>query len=242
MLSYFWPDLSRRSSAVELMDLRSSDQNKLFITLDQFKIINILFTRARYLIRKHIISDMVKDRARAYSFLDIGAGGCDIAQWLLKKCHKKGINVHITCIDNDDRIIRYSEEKCREYENIEIRNMDAFAISDLDSFDYMFGNHFLHHLPDDKLCELIKMLIKKTKRKLLLIDLIRSNLAYLGYTLFAGIFFHNSFAYYDGRISIQKGFRVEELQKYLAGDHAITIDQIHPARIYILKNNEDLNR
>lgn len=221
------------------MDLQSSDQNKLFITLNQFKIINIFFTRSRYLIKKYIISVMLKNKSLNYSFLDIGSGGCDIAIWLLKKCRKKGIKINITCIDNDVRIIRYLKEICRKYKNINVKNLNAFAIDNLDNFDYIFSNHFLHHLPDDKIGEFIKIIDKKTKKRFLLNDLKRSNFAYLGFTLIAGIFLHNSFAFHDGRLSIKKGFKKEELQKYLVGSHSIKISQINPSRICILKNIED---
>jgi hypothetical protein len=84
----------------------------------------------------------------------------------------------------------------------------------------------------------MKIIDKKTKKRFLLNDLKRSNFAYLGFTLFAGLFFHNSFAFYDGRLSIKRGFKKEELQKYLTGSHSIIINQINPSRIYILKNIE----
>ena len=91
MLSYFWPDMKERSGEVELMDLPSSDKGKLHATLNQFEFVNLLLSRSRYLIKKYIISDMLKSRTTKYTFLDIGSGACDIAIWLCKQCTKKGI-------------------------------------------------------------------------------------------------------------------------------------------------------
>ena len=239
MLSYFWPDLKERASDDELMDLTSSDQQKLRTTLTQFEFVNFLFSRSRYLIKKYIISDMLKNRTMTYTFLDIGSGGCDIAIWLTKKCMKKGIRINITCIDRDERAIEYSTEKSNKYNDINVMKLDAFELDDLDDFDYIFCNHFLHHLPDDKIGELIRIVDRKTKKRFLLNDIRRSRLAFLGFTLFGIFFLHNSFSYYDGRISVRKGFTIEEFRKYTTGPSSIKVHTINPSRIYVINNIKD---
>ena len=82
-------------------------KKKLFNTVKQFKIINFLFTCSRYLIKKHIIKEILKKPNDIYTFLDIGAGGCDISYWFLKKCKFYGINIKVICLDSDIRIIYF---------------------------------------------------------------------------------------------------------------------------------------
>jgi SAM-dependent methyltransferase len=236
MLSYFWPDMKERSSEVELMDLTSSDQGKLHTTLKQFEFINLLLSRSRYLIKKYIISDMLKNRSTKYTFLDIGSGGCDIAIWLCKQCLKKGIKIHITCIDRDVRAVRYSTGRCRNYEDINVMQLDALDLDDLDDFDYTFSNHFLHHLPDDQIGEIIRIVDRKTRKRFLFNDIRRSRLAFLGFTIFGSIFLHNSFSYFDGRLSIKKGFTMEEFRKYPTSPSSIKVNKISPSRIYIVND------
>jgi 2-polyprenyl-3-methyl-5-hydroxy-6-metoxy-1,4-benzoquinol methylase len=237
MIDFFFPDLSKRSNEPELMDDYHSDKKKLINTVKQFTILNFLFTRSRGLIKKYILPDMKKNKN--YTFLDLGAGGCDIPIWLLKKCNKAGINVKITCIDNDKRITDYATKKCKTFSNIKIINASAFDIEKFDNFDYIFANHFLHHLPYNDISKLIDLIFKKTNRLFLLNDILRSNAAYLGYTLFTGLFIHFSFAFYDGRLSIKKGFTQEELKQIIdnsAHKKRLKIVKAKPARICILGN------
>jgi 2-polyprenyl-3-methyl-5-hydroxy-6-metoxy-1,4-benzoquinol methylase len=236
MLSYFWPDMKERSGEVELMDLTSSDQEKFNATLKQFKFINLLLSRSRHLIKKYIISDMLKNKSTKYTFLDIGSGGCDIAIWLCKQCMKKGIKIRITCIDRDIRAIRYSTEKCKNYKDINVMQLDTFDLDDLDDFDYIFSNHFLHHLPDDKIGEIIRIVDRKTIKRFLFNDISRSRLAFLGFTIFGSIFLHNSFSYFDGRLSIKKGFTMDEFRKYTISPSSIKVKKISPSRIYIIND------
>lgn len=137
------------------MDLAFSNQRKLHTTLRQFEFINLLLSRSRYLIRGYILSDILKNRTRRYTFLDIGAGACAIAIWLTKQCQKQGVKIHITCIDRDVRIVKYAAKKCKPFQDISVMQLDAFALDSLDDFDYIFSNHFLHHLPDDKIGDII---------------------------------------------------------------------------------------
>jgi len=48
-------------------------------------------------------------------------------------------------------------------------------------------------------------------------DLLRSRNSFIIFSLFAAVFLHRSFATYDGRLSIRKGFLPEELRGLLSG-------------------------
>src|SRR5450759_5516343 len=98
MLDRIFPDLKERYDGPELMDLPDASEKKLINTLNQFYLLNILFTRSRRLIEKYILADMLQSPGKTYEFLDLGAGGCDIAIWLLKRCRHLGLDVRITCM------------------------------------------------------------------------------------------------------------------------------------------------
>ena len=237
MIKYFFPDLKKRSDDIELMDMTDCDEKKLINTVRQFRVINFLFTRSRYLIKKYIISDMLKTQRKIYTFLDIGSGGCDIPIWLNKKAKKLGLNVKITCIDNDGRIIKYAKDKIKNIKEIKLIKASALDLKKLGDFDYIFTNHFLHHISQHELPDIIKSISESTNRLFLINDIYRSNIAYFFYTIFVGIFFHKSFALYDGRISIKKGFMKNELLdivRKLKFDKKIEVKQCNPARIYVI--------
>ena len=237
MFDFFFPDLTKRSDKPELMDIPDSSERKLISTLKQFSILNLLLTGSRRLIKMHIVSKMKQDNSGSYTFLDIGSGGCDIPIWLSRLCARKKIKIKITCIDNDERVINYAKKKCRPYRNIKIINFSAFEINRMEKFDFIFANHFLHHLPQSRIHTVLKLIAKQTKNVFLINDIRRSSLAYLGYTLLTGIFFHDSFAFYDGRLSIKKGFKIEEVKKLLFGMReasCIIIGKAFPSRIFFL--------
>ena len=191
----------------------------------------------RRLINSYIITDMLKSPQQAFSLLDIGAGGCDIDLWLLKACSHKDIEVHITCLDNDPRIVAFAQEKTRNLKNINICLADALEVDQLGQrYDYVFVNHFLHHLKDSEITLLMKKINEITQRVFLINDLLRSKLSFLLFTGFAGLFFSRSFAYTDGRISIKKGFTVKEFHEIATSLHTnknIRVGTAVPGNLYM---------
>jgi SAM-dependent methyltransferase len=183
---------------------------------------------------------MLKQGKKTYTFLDLGSGGCDIPIWLIRKCRKKNIHLKVTCLDSDKSIQTYAREITAGYPEITLILGDAFELDQLPDFDYIFSNHFLHHLPDEKITPLIENVARKTKRAFLFNDLYRSPWAYLGYTLAASLFFHKSLAFYDGRLSIRKGFTLKEILQLTEKTRlscSVQAFKTLPARICILGKN-----
>jgi 2-polyprenyl-3-methyl-5-hydroxy-6-metoxy-1,4-benzoquinol methylase len=238
MFPYFFPDMRKRSAEKELMDIPGCDENKLINTVRQFQLLNMLFTSSRRLIRKYIISDIIKRKPVSITFLDIGSGGCDLDFWFLKECKKLGVRARITCLDSDKKIIDYAKNKYGKYPELEIVQGNAFDIDKLEKFDYIFANHFIHHIDSEYIPEILKKINSQSIHGFLLNDIKRSNLSYFGYSLFTGLFFHNSFAFYDGSLSIKKGFLADEIQKYiefskLSGN--VNFKKHIPSRIYLFR-------
>jgi 2-polyprenyl-3-methyl-5-hydroxy-6-metoxy-1,4-benzoquinol methylase len=180
---------------------------------------------------------MLQFPGEKYEFLDLGAGGCDIAIWLLKRCRHLGLDVCITCLDYDSRIVKYARRKCRAYREIRVIEAAALELEKLGPYDYVFANHLLHHLPSEQWRVLIDAVARQTRNVFLLNDIRRSRWAYAGYALFAGMFMHNSFAFVDGLLSIRKGISVHEMREAVSAcDHKknITIGTVLPARVFVL--------
>lgn len=237
MLDRLFPDLKERYAGPELMDSPDASEKKLINTLRQFYLLNILFTRSRRLIEKYILADMLRSPGATYELLDLGAGGCDIAIWFLKRCRLLGLNVRITCLDYDPRIVKYARGKCRDYPEIKVIEAAVQDLAKLPPYDYIFANHLLHHLPPKQWRTLIDAIARQTRKVFLLNDVRRSRCAYAGYALFAGLFMHNSFAFIDGLLSIRKGVSAHEMREALSAScfkKNITIGTALPARIFVL--------
>jgi 2-polyprenyl-3-methyl-5-hydroxy-6-metoxy-1,4-benzoquinol methylase len=194
------------------MDDAGSDKRKFLRTIKQLRTINYAFSGSRRLLKNHIIGKMKRHTETPYTFLDIGSGGCDIGLWMVRYCRNRGIRINVTCLDIDPRVLPYMEKKTRGKQDIEIIMKSAFSIETLNNYDFIFSNHFLHHFSDESIVQLLDLINEKADIGFLMNDLIRSKSSYILYSIFSAFFLRNSFAGYDGRLSIKKGLTLQEAE------------------------------
>jgi len=127
MINFFFPDITTRSDEPELMDRMDSDEKKLIHSIEQLKLLNFLFTGSRSLMKTYFFTDMMRCPREEYTLLDIGAGGCDLAVWFLQFTKKKKLNLRLTCLDYDERIVAYARKKCQDFPEIEILKASPFG-------------------------------------------------------------------------------------------------------------------
>ncbi len=198
-----------RAEEEEQMDRPDSDAARLCRTLDQFHQINVLFSRVRGLLKRTLLQDMRP--GEAYHLLDLGAGACDIPVWLLQQAEKKGVQLRITALDADPRVVEYAQQRYGQTERLSIVLGDALDLNAYSPFEYVFANHFLHHLPSEQAENVITLAGRLASRGFVFSDLRRSPWSYLGFSMFAHVY-RNSFSRKDGLLSIRKGFRKEDLR------------------------------
>lgn len=238
MLDFFFPDMRQRNSTDrEKMDRADADLSRLLRTIRQFKLINFLFSGSRRLLREHFFAIMEQDPSRRYTLLDVGAGGCDIAIWAAREARKRGLKLEITALDNDPRILPVAYRAVRDFPEVRIIQGNALELSQWGTFDFVFSNHFLHHLDWDQIEAFLERIIAQTRLAFLMNDLKRSNWAFLGCTVFIGLLARRSFAFYDGRLSIRRGFLPEELRDFVTRNFPnsrIQVREAFPARVALL--------
>jgi hypothetical protein len=229
-------DLSSRAALVEEMDRPDSPQDRLDRTLTQFQFINRIFARYRNLLTYSVLHDMAKDRSRSYRLADLGAGACDIARWLIRRCRKLGLRLTICAVEHDPRVARHARAANAGYPEIQVVEANVLNGEHWKGADYIFANHFLHHLSNDECIELIRQIDRSDPRQYLLSDLIRSNWAYYGFRFAAPPFFRNSFVICDGLASIQRGFTLPEVHALIgaaAPVHPVAVCRHLPSRFVI---------
>jgi len=221
-----------RAREPELMDLPDSDPRRLERTLRQMAWINRYLIGTRSLIRRTILEDIRRRPGRPpYTILDVGAGGCDLALWLART---RG-DVRITCLDHDPRVVDYARRACAGEPAVEVHLGSAADIAGLPAYDFVFANLFLHHLEDREVGPTLAAMLGRTRRLLVVSDLLRSPRSHFWYSLFAGVFLHGSFAAADGRLSIRRGFRPEELRVLLDGTaDRVEVRRETPARVCLI--------
>jgi 2-polyprenyl-3-methyl-5-hydroxy-6-metoxy-1,4-benzoquinol methylase len=204
-----------RAEEKELMDDPDADEELLIATVRQFRRINRLLSRSRSLIRRYILADASRRGLTSYTVLDLGAGGCDIAEWLVTAAEALGQRAEVICLDSDPRIAAYARRRVAGDPRLGVLESSAEELPRLGPVDYIFANHFLHHLDEEAIVSLLPLLRERARYGFLLNDIKRSRLSYLGYSLLAALFFRKSFAFYDGRLSIRRGFLKAELEELL---------------------------
>ena len=238
------PDLRERNlTDKEDMDLPEADLETLHRTIRQFRLINILFSGSRRLLRTRVFNIMERDRQRHYTMLDVGAGGCDIAVWAAREARRRKLSLHITALDNDARIMPVAEKAIRSYPEISFKIGDALNSNNLDIYDFIFSNHFLHHLKWNEIKMFLQQALSHTRLGLVMNDLKRTTRSYLGCTMLLPFFGYKSFVCRDGRLSIRRGFTLEEITNLLNSSfngEPLQAIEIFPSRIAIVTKPPEL--
>jgi 2-polyprenyl-3-methyl-5-hydroxy-6-metoxy-1,4-benzoquinol methylase len=214
--SFFLPDFSYRISLPELMDDHKLGRQDLYVTLRHFFLINRLFSRTTSLFRRFIFQDIKRRGLKSVTIMDIGAGGGDFARYCVKFFKKQEITAKIICLDNDPRIVSYLETSCKDYPSLKIISGSALDLVGIkDNIDYCISNNVLHHFEDSTVPEFIIAMYDKAQYGILINDLARTAFTYIGFKVFAGIFFRTGLTLKDGLLSIRKGFTVDEIRSHV---------------------------
>lgn len=203
-------DWKTRATIPELMDNPDCSEDLLLRTLRQFSSINRLVARYRTILNRWILSDMLKAPNRLYHLIDMGAGGCDIDVWLLATAKHLGLQLRITACDLDPRTIKYAQSTFGHVDGLTLRQTNLLTDPCKEPVDFVFANHFLHHLSDEEIVRLLRFWQPQVRHRLVFSDLLRDPYAYGGFWMLS-LFYRNSFARYDGLVSIRRGFKPHEL-------------------------------
>jgi len=230
----FFVNMTDRSYEEELMDRFDADPKRLKRTIEQFDLLNRLFSSALPLFKKEVLPKILSDPSREWTILDFGSGGGDIDRAMVRLCRRRGLKIKITALDVDPRVLPWAQHLCRDYPEITPVTGSVFDMADWGDFDFIVSNHTLHHFTYPQVRRTVELCLIHARRGFLLNDLRRSFWAYVGYTIFTGLLIRGSLAYFDGRLSIRRGFTEAELQKELAGlSRPIRIGRAAPARLYL---------
>ena len=230
-------DFGQRWHGTELMDDPACDAMALCRTVDQFASLNRLVSRYRHILSRWVLDDMAcADAHRTWHLADLGAGGCDIAVWVLRAARRRGLRLRVTAVDADPRIIDHARRRHGEEVGLDIRLGDMKDMTVLGPVDYLFANHVLHHLSDAAIPEMLAHMHAVARRRWVVSDLLRSRWAYAGFRIL-GLLYRRSFTSEDGLRSIRRGFTPRELRRHLQAvdlERSTILREYVPARLCLV--------
>jgi 2-polyprenyl-3-methyl-5-hydroxy-6-metoxy-1,4-benzoquinol methylase len=203
----------RETELKELMDDPHCDLFLLFNTYAQFKQINQYFSGWRTIYKKWIRPYALKNPN--CSVLDVGCGGGDVMLMLAQWAKKDGITITCHGIDPDPHAMAYIKTQTFPA-NV------SFSQSSLKSllqqpkrYDFVISNHILHHLTTSETIALLEEAQQACLHQVIFNDICRSDLAYGAFSCLSALFYRDSFAHYDGCLSIQRSYTLPELRAIL---------------------------
>lgn len=232
--SGFWYPRTRRTTP-ERMDDPSCDPELVKRTFRQLAVVNRLLSRVRTLLLRFVIRDAIERGVTQITVLDVGAGGGDVARWLVDAGARRGLRVRVTCVDPDPRAVALAAERLRGVDGCEVTLASVFDVRG--RWDYVISNHVLHHLSDDQIVEMLDHSLSICSRRIVWNDLLRSRLSVIGFAAFSTVMMRRSYGREDGLLSILRGFRPSELEALIDWTEWHThacVGRLPPGRVYIV--------
>ena len=208
-------DTTYRTDLEESMDDFSMDNAGLVTALDDIARINQLLGGNAVTLDgvKTLIKDFPKDQG--ITIIDFGCGSGDMLRMLSKYGKDHNLNFKLIGIDANEATIRHAEKCSTNFENISYLAEDIF-LYDFSKFsiDIALITLTLHHFKNDEIIKIMKVIFNLVKKGIVVNDLQRIKLAYRLFQAIIFIFRLEKMTANDGLISILRGFKREDLEKF----------------------------
>lgn len=159
--------------------------------------------------------------------LDIGCGNGDMLRFLADYALKNHLNFKLKGIDANAFTIRQAIQLSSDYKNLSYECLDIFQKSAIsESYDIILCTLTLHHFKDAEIIHLLSLLKENANLGIVINDLQRSALPYYLFIALCFVFRLNKMSKQDGLISILRGFKRKDLERY-ANHLKITQISIH---------------
>ncbi len=203
-----------RSKEIEIMDDLDMSGALLIDTLDRIAQINRWLGGNRLTLSG--LRKMLKGRSqkKVYTIVDLGCGNGDMLRAIADFGKRKGWQFELIGVDANQATIDHARKLSQDYAGIAYHQKDVFTESfKALQFDIALSTLFMHHFEDEVAVVLIKQLMERASIGVLVNDLQRNAIAYYLFTIIATII-GNPMVKTDGLISILRGYKRSDLEKY----------------------------
>ena len=208
--------MDRRIDAVELLDGPLDDPATLTGNLRDLGRIN------RWLGGVRLSADAIEALAahrEQLTVLDVGTGGADIPMALLARADRRGRVLAIVGIDSRPEILAaavVATPAVAATPGLELHVGDGRALPYADgSFDVVHASMVVHHCDAEEAVTLLREMGRVARLGVVVNDLDRSRLGWIGAWLIGHLLTRNRFTRQDAPLSVLRAYRVDEVKDLL---------------------------
>jgi ubiquinone/menaquinone biosynthesis C-methylase UbiE len=151
---------------------------------------------------------------RDLSILDVGTGGADIPMALLADAPSRGWTIHVVGIDSRPEVLAAAAialPAVATTRGLTLRVGDGRSLPFPDgAFDVVHASLLLHHLDGEEVVALIREMTRVARLGIVVNDLDRSRLAWIGAWLLGHLLTGNRYTRHDAPLSVRRAYRLEE--------------------------------
>ncbi|MBU4538049.1 MAG: methyltransferase domain-containing protein [Weeksellaceae bacterium] len=208
-------DTTYRTDLAESMDDFSLDNDELTTALDDIAKINRFLGGNAVTLHgvKYLLKDVLKNSE--ITIMDFGCGSGDMLRMLSKYGAANNLKFNLIGIDANEATVRHAENCSVDHKNITYLAEDIFKY-DFSKYkiDIALITLTLHHFNDEDILKILRTINNLVTTGIVVNDLQRSKMAYRLFQAIIFIFRLDKMTADDGLISILRGFKKAELQKY----------------------------
>lgn len=208
-----WPDLRARATSAELMDDHAHGGRELLEALGELRVINLLLRAYAPTIAGVDWLWRRGGRPRRLCLVDVGAGSGDAIDALARWAARRGVAIDITMLDLNQETVDMARLRLGNTHGVRAEVGDLFDLPP-GSTDIVTANMVLHHLPDARLVPAVEALARSARLGVVVNDLHRSALAWLGIRMATQLVSRNRMIRHDAPLSVARGFRFGDIARW----------------------------
>jgi ubiquinone/menaquinone biosynthesis C-methylase UbiE len=209
--------LNTRASGAELMDAPLLEGEEIRAALEDLKAVNRWLGGWRVL-RTRMARLLAALPPGEYSVIDVGTGGADLPIRLSRWARGRGYRLRVLATDVHPQTVEVARAEVRADPDVSVARADALALEyEDDAFDFGICSTTLHHFDNEAAARVLAELRRVSRRGMIVNDLRRSRLAFLGARLLARTAWRRSrLTRHDGPLSVRRAFTSREMTRLAA--------------------------
>ncbi|MDQ6795228.1 MAG: methyltransferase domain-containing protein [Chloroflexota bacterium] len=213
--------MDRLAGAAELLDGPLDDPAALVGNLRDLSRVNRLLGGVSLSGRGlDALAGRLADAGTAVSLLDVGTGGADIPLALLDDWRRRGRRLNVTAVDDRPEVLaaaRVADPRASGAAGLTLEQADGRSLPYPDgSFDVAHCSLVLHHLEPADALTLLRELGRVARLGVVVNDLARGRMAWVGARLLAALGTGNRYSRKDGPLSVRRAYTIAEAHGMLA--------------------------